>query len=311
MTESRLQDLLWPKSEVIHPLFLYAVRRERCGDAGLFDAILNLTKRKFDEPRSEELLWHLSAWGVCNYGSPRAVALAGPYIDWGQGQSVDAQGLVSRWAARISAVPRTEEVARSVVDTLLQIAADPHLLSFIPPDAWSWLNERPSLSPACKGLFLGNNRDIVRTVRALGDIGILTSYLILIWLRSRPLFYDGFAEMQISVCEDFEGIGMGCHRAELIQRLDSVLDELYRQSERLDLNPEGGLWLEQGRSSPRIMIRKYRIFREILQETDQKATEILSRMPPSFIFPSLLTLINLHRIPLHLHVCPASPVSIL
>jgi len=36
--------------------------------------------------------------------------------------------------------------------------------------------------------------------------------------------------MQVSVREDFKGIEMGCHRAELIQRLDYVLGELDRQS---------------------------------------------------------------------------------
>ena len=106
---------------------------------------------------------------MCIYGSPRAVALAGPYIHWGQGQSVDAQGLVSRWAARISAVPRTEEVAGSVVDTLLQIAANSDLLPFIPPDAWSWLNEQPFLPHDCRGLFSGCNRNTVRTVRPEGE----------------------------------------------------------------------------------------------------------------------------------------------
>jgi len=297
VTESRLQSLLWPKSEVIHLLFLYAVRRERCGDAGLFDAILNLTKRKFDKLRSEELLWHLSAWGICNYGSPRAIALAGPYIDWGQGQSVDAQGLVSRWAARISAVPRTEEVAGSVVDTLLQIAANPHLLPSIPPDVWSWLNERPSLPHACRGLILGCNNDIVRTVRALDDTEILTSYLVTIWTERRPLDYDNSAEMQISVCEDFKGIGVGYHRAELIQRLESILT-------LLSLNGTIPEWVFVRVGNP------YQDLKRVLQEVDRKATGILNRMPSNFIFLSMLTLMGLHRTLPHLHVCPASPVSI-
>ena len=297
MTESRLQGLLWPKSEVIHLLFLYAVRRERCGEAGLFDAILNLTKRKSDKLRSEELLWHLSAWRICNYGSPRAVALAGPYIDWGQEQSVDAQGLVSGWAARISAVPRTEEVAGSVVDTLLQIAANSDLLPFIPPDAWSWLNERPSLPHACRGLILGCNNDIVRTVRALDDAEILTSYLVTIWTERRPLDYDNSAEMQISVHEDFKGIGVGYHRAELIQRLESILT-------LLSLNETIPECIVVRVGSP------YQEFKRVLQEVDRKATEILNRMPSSFIFLSTLTLMGLHRTLPHLHVCPASPVSV-
>jgi hypothetical protein len=79
---------------------------------------------------------------------------------------------------------------------------------------------------------------IVRTIRALNDIGILTSYLILTWSEWESLDSDRFAEMQMSVREDFNGIGMGCHRAELIQRLDYILGELDRRSRRLDVNLE-------------------------------------------------------------------------
>ena len=298
--DSGLQNLLGPKSEVIRLLFWYAIQQERRGDTDLFDAILNLTKRNFYGPCSDEPLRHLSAWKMCIYGSPRAVALAGPYIHWGQGQSVDAQGLVSRWAARISAVPRTEEVAGSVVDTLLQIAANSDLLPFIPPDAWSWLNERPFLPHDCRGLFSGCNRNTVRTVRALGDIGILTSYLIVIWSRSRLLFSDDFAEMRISVREDFGGIYMSYQRAELIQRLDSIL--INQPSGRSGATHTG--FFQRG------TMREYQEFKRILQEVDRKANEILNRMPSRCIFLSMLTLMGLHRTLLHLHVCPASPVSI-
>ena len=308
MTEYQLQNLLGPKSEVIHLLFWYAVRQERCGDTGLFDAILNLTKREFGGSRSHEL-WHLSALKMCTYGSPRAAVLAGPNIHWGRGQSVDAQGLISKWASGISVAPHTEEVAGSVVDTLLQIAANPHLRPFIPADAWSWLNNRPFLPLACRGLSSGCDRDIVRTIRVLDDTRILTSYLTTIWSEWKLLDYDDFVEMQISVREDFKGIGVGCHRAELIQRLDSILGELYRRSRNPDVTLEDGLWHERVGPSSRIMKSRYREFKRALQEVEQKATEMLSRMPPSFIFLSLLTLTDLYRIKLHLYVCPASPVS--
>jgi len=243
------------------------------------------------------------------YGSPRAAVLAGPNIHWGQGQSVDAQGLISKWAAGISVAPHTEDVAGSVVDTLLQIAANPHLRPFIPADAWSWLNERPSLSPTCRGLSSGCHRDIVRMVRALDDTEILTSYLITIWSEWKILGYDNFVEMQISVREDFKGIGAGYHRAELIQQLDSIVDELYRRSRNPDVTPEDELWREKVGRSSRVMEGRYREFKRVLQEVEQKGNEILNRTSICFTFLSLLTLVDLHRIPLDLHVCPASPVS--
>jgi len=246
---------------------------------------------------------------MCTYGSPRAVVLAGPNIHWGRGRSVDAQGLISKWAAGISVARHTEEVAGSVVDTLFQIAAIPHLRPFVPADAWSWLNDRPSLPPTCRGLSSGCDRDIVRAIRTLKDTGILTSYLITIWSEWKLLDYDDFVEMQISVREDLKGIGARYHRAELIQQLDSIVGELYRRSRNPGVTLEDKLWRGKVGPSSRIMKSRYREFKRVLQEMDQKASELLNRTSLSFIFLSLLTLMDLHRIPLDLHVCPASPVS--
>jgi len=247
---------------------------------------------------------------MCTYGSPRAAVLAGSNIHWGQGQFVDAQGLISKWVAGISVAPHTEEVSGSVVDTLLQIAANPHLRPFIPADAWSWLNDRPSLSPTCRGLLSGCDRSIVRTIQTLEDTRILTSYLITIWSEWKLLDYEDFVEMQISIREEFKGVGVGCHRAELIQRLDSIVGELYRRSRNPDVTPRDELWREKVGPSSRVMKGRYREFKRVLQEMDQKATELLNRTPLDSIVSGLLTLMDLHRIPLDLHVCPASPVSV-
>jgi len=261
------------KHEAIDLLFWYAVREERGGDTGPFDAILNLTKREPDGSCSHEPLWDLSASKMCTYGSPRAVVLVGPYIHWGREQSADAQGLISKWAAGISVARHTEEVAGSVVDTLLQIAANPHLRPFIPADAWSWLNDLPYQPPTCKGLRYGCDRDIVRTVRALGDIGILTSYLIVIWSGEGRPDNDGFAEMQTSVREDFKGIDMGYHRAKLIQWLD-LLDQL----------PPGLVGVFCRMTGLGDIRDQFRGFKRVLQEVDRKANQILNRMLPALSF---------------------------
>jgi len=293
-------------------LFRYAVHQERHGDTKLFDAILRLKMRL----RSwNPFTWHPFAPEMLTNASPRVSVLAGPPINLEREISAaDAEDLISKWVEAISEVSRTREVARSVVEVLLQIAANPHLRPFIPADLWLWLNKRPSLSPVCGGFLSGCDYRILRTVRALKDIGVLTSYLILIWSEWGYFsFYDGgFEEMQISVREDFKGIGMGCHRAELIQRLDYILGELDRLSRHLDVRSEDeNLWYERfGNHWAGNMKNKYGEFKRILQEVDQEATEILNRMLHSFIFLSLLTLMDLHRTPLDLHVCPASPMSI-
>jgi hypothetical protein len=153
--------------------------------------------------------------------------------------------------------------------------------------------------------------DTVRTIRALNDIGILTSYLILTWSEWEPLDSYRFAEMRMSVREDFNGIGMGCHRAELIQRLDYILGELDRRSRRLDVNLEDDeLWHDKLGPFSGTMKDEYGQLKRILEEVDQEATEILNRMFQLYL-SRFTDLTDLHRIALHLHVCPASPVSII
>ena len=177
---------------------------------------------------------------------------------------MNAQALISKWVAAISVAQHTEEVAQDVVYTLLQIAANRHLRPSIPADVWLWLNERPSLTPVCRGDY-----DIIQTVRALNDIGILTSYLIMIWSEWKRPDCNGYPDMQMSVREDFNGIGMSRHRAELIQRLDYILGELDRRSGCL-----GDDWLWHREVAPHSLVMKvqYEDLRRILQEVDQEAT---------------------------------------
>ena len=307
MAEQELQYLFEQKSEALRLLLWYAIEQERCGDTDLFNAILHLKKREFDRWCPHELYWHPDAWKMFTYASPRAIILVTPYLDWRRERLSGAQDLISKWVAAISVVPHTEEVTENVVDTLLQISANPYLRSSIPADAWSWLDERPSLPPVCKGRRLGGDRDTVRTVRGLNK-GILASYLIMIWSEWKPLSDDGFAEMRMSVREDFNGVGNGHHRAELIQRLGYVLDELGRLSGSPDTNLEGDkLWRDKVERHSPVMKDRYGELKRIL---DQETTEIFDCMCPCFILFSPLTLMDPHRMPLDPRVCLPSPVSV-
>ena len=278
-----------PKSEPIGALFSYAVRQERGGEAGLFDVILDFVKVNFRRYLSSVSFLDSMGPGPFTHASPRAIILATPHLDLERESLSLVQDLIPKWVAAVSVAPHTEEFAGNVVDALLQIAANPDLRSLIPADVWLWLNERPSLPSESRGRLMGGRHDIFWTVRGLKNIGVLTSYLTLVW----PMNSDGdFAEMQMSVREDFNGIGAGRHRAELIQRVDDVLGES-------DWEPG---------DYRRIQSRE---IKETLRELDREATEILNRMPHSFIFLDLPALMDLYRIPLDVYLCPASPVSII
>jgi len=83
---------------------------------------------------------------------------------------------------------------------------------------------------------------------------------------------SGFNEMQVSIQEDFCGIEMGHHRAELIRRLDRVLERLNRGLGYFGQhNPafnEGHLWR---------MKDTYRKLRETLLRVDAEA-EVIGRV---------------------------------
>jgi len=204
------------------------------------------------------------------------------------------------------AVPYTEEVCQSVVDTLLQIASVRHLEPYIPVEIWAWLKERPYLPPICTGRWKGTMGRVVRRVRKLGDVEILESYFLLVWSEWDFICRNGFTEIRTSIREDFGGIGMGCRREVLIKRLDHVLGELDRGLEHLkEQNPD----LDEDHIPE--AREQYEELREVLLEVDKEASEILTRTTFRLIsLFNLLTPVDVHRIPLNVHLCTPSPMSI-
>ena len=93
-----------------------------------------------------------------------------------------------------------------------------------------------------------------------------------------------FHEMQTSIQEDFGGIGMGHHRADLLQQLDHVLGQLDRGSEHLRQHNPGfnidRLWG---------MEYQYRNLRKTLLETN---IEAISRMSQLTITPLRCSLLS-------------------
>jgi len=226
-----------------------------------------------------------------------AMVLALPHIPW---NGVPERGdLVQRWVATVSAVAYTEEVAQSVVDALLRISSREELSQHITFDAWSWLKKRPSLPPLCMGRRYGTYLEIVKAVQGLGDIEVLKSYLVIVWSEYDALQDGGFDEMCISIPKDFGGIGMGHHRADLIQRLDYVLGQLDLGIEHLNI-PRS----EEYRFTR--MKDQYGKLRDILLEVNVEA--IARASYPMIIFLSVLTQADTCRIPRDVYVCPSTPV---
>jgi hypothetical protein len=128
------------------------------------------------------------------------------------------------WAAAASAVPYTDETGQSVADTLLHIAFNDSLQPHMPIDMWSWLRKSPSLPPVCTGRGWGCTPDIVRIVQGLGDVEILTSYLLLVWSEWQTQYATW--EMDALIKKNFSGIRMEYHQKKLLQHLDHVLGQL-------------------------------------------------------------------------------------
>jgi len=147
----------------------------------------------------------------------------------------------------------------------------------------------------------GANGDVVQyiqRVRALGDLEVLKSYLLLLWSGQFQVddWSGALTKMQISIQEDFGGIGMRDHREDLMKWLD-------RAPEQLDRLAHACIAVQPTK-------KQYEEFRRRMLEVDEEAVQELSCTPPWLICFNLLTPADAYRISPDLHVCPAPPVPI-
>ena len=296
-------DQIGSKHKGAIALFPYAVQRERCGEGGMIDAFFGVVRASklgsFDIGPLVTALFDEGSPGYLN----RVITLASPYALWNPQDS--HSGMVTRWVAAVSVAPDTEEVGQSVVDALLQIASLNSLQPHIPVDVWALLKKRPSLPPVCLGRSRGTAECVVRRVREIGDLGILKSYLLLVWSEWDGIHPDGLVDMRASIRQDFGGVGMRGHRQDLIERLDHILGELDRRSGYLKHRE-----LRIG-EDPQQVRRQYEGLKEVLLEVDEKALVILTRTPSrsTNIFDSL-TSAGICRVPLDVCMCPTASVPI-
>ena len=222
---------IFSKRKAISTLLPHAIFLEQGGQQGTIDTIFRAARAS----GSEHFMWRRIALYVSRLFEKRShpsldrvITLISPYLPWRD--TLNSKIMVERWAAAASAIPYTEEVGWSVVGALLRIAFADNLRSRIPTQMWEWMKKKPSLPPMYHKSPQGKILDVFLFVSQLGDIELLKLYLLLVWSDRRvPDPDNGYTEK--SVKEAFGGVGMECHRRDLIERLDHVLRQL---DERLE-----------------------------------------------------------------------------
>lgn len=268
MIETADSDSIYIKHKAITAFFPYAARQGQSGQNKLLNTLLDTARAS----KRQDFMWHrirLSVTTLLNEGSPVspkcAVILMLPHLPW-RNSMIDGQ-FIQLWATAASAVPYTHDIGQSVIDTLLLIASQDSLRPHIPTHMWAWLNKHPSLPPTCIGGCRGTEQNVVQTVRALGDIEILTSYLLHVWSEWGSICPYGLEEMCTSIKEDFCGVGVRHHWRHLLQHLDRVLGQLDPGSEPLGL----------GEENVQTMKSQYGQLKEVLLEVDEEVTNMLTR----------------------------------
>ena len=214
----------------------------------------------------------------------RAIVLALPHV-YRSDLLTSKETTVMKWAAAAMEVPYTEDTGLAVVDTLLYAASNNSLRSCIPVGVWKRLKNISSPTSVIhirKGR--GSSPDIVRYVRGLGDIEILTSYFLLV-LSERNVRND-IHEVEISMREDFSGIGMWGHRGDLVKRLDYVLGQLGRGLEYLKLEQYSPQFWDESRVE--LAKEQYQKLKEVLLEVDKDAMDTLTGAPSRYLFSTSL-----------------------
>jgi len=293
-------DAVFHKRKAISVLLPYAIHLAEGGQQRMLDTFSCVARAS----NSGGFIWHcaepLMATLFDKPSTPsldRAIILVSPYLDWDKHHF--NQDTVTRWSTAALAVleaPYTEEIGRSVVDTLLQIVSVDSLRQHIPVSIWLWSNNQTSLPPEWLGGYT-RTQEVIRQVRALGDVEILKSYLLLIWLEWKWFEDSALTEMCTSIREDFNGIRMEQHREELRKRLHHVLGQLDQGAGYLKKYRPGLDFLDAEAARD-----DYKELMRVLLE-DNEAAKILTCTPSGFtILFDLLTLVDTYRISFDTHV---------
>jgi len=295
MAEAQDYTPLWSKRKAISALLPYAVWQKEDGQPEMLDCFFHAVRAS----RKLEFIWYRTsqyASRLFSKASPHTIVLVSPHLNW----YYIKENSVQQWAVATSMVPCTDEVAQSVVDGLLQIASYHSSSPHITIDVWSWLTKQPSLPPFCYGRQHGTFSNVVKAVQGLEDIEVLKSYLLLVWSEWDILRNRGFDLMCALINEDFGGVWMGHHQADLIQRLDHILGQLDQGLEHLQQYKPS-----LDRDNVQQMGQQYRTLREVLLEVQRRMYS------PMITLVYKLTSMEIYRISCSIHVCSSSSLSII
>lgn len=264
-------EVIRSKRKAISALFPYAVSLEQGEERRMVDAISCMASAT----RPCGFMWYrVMPFITAMFKKPIppslnwVLGLISPNVPW-QTEPRDKTMVARRAAA--APVFSHPEIHWSVADELLHDAFIGSLWPRVPPG----FSQRPE----------GAGEDITRQVRSLGDVEILTSYLLLAWSGWGAIDDQsgGLTEMLTSIQEDLGGIGTGRHRDDLIQRLDHSLEMLeYGIPERYGLGHHESIAKQT----------QYEELKRVLLEIDGEAANTLARMPPRLICFSILTPAN-------------------
>lgn len=284
------------KRDAICTLIPYAISLEKRGQQEVANAIMDIVRASGDYYFMSSIPSYITTLLVKPPSPFRnwLVTLVAPCVDWED--EAHGEDMVVGWAVAASAVPDVEEVVRSVVGTLMRMTNIDSLRVHIPIGLWAWIKKWQSLPLTDWGRFYRTTPDAICHVRGLGDVEIVKLYFLalLVWYFPSSKVLKA---VEISIREDFGGIGTWSHREDLLKWLTCIIEEVIAKGDNLDHYSK--------------RLKRCRKLKGVLLHVDKESTKTLARKPLTLArFKRILISMDTFRISFHLRVCSPSSVFV-
>jgi len=313
-----------PQHKAISTLFVYATRREQDGDPRLLTAFLRVAK---DFPQSSN--WIRYPFGAAvsellgkesSNLQKRAAVLAAPLMPQSWKFIEDKGEFINAWLSAVHRVKEMGGVTEGAIRMSFDMVWDNEWRPHMTPEVWALLKRgHRTWTLYWKGHpFVVEGAGVIPAVRSLGDVEILTSFLILTW-SGLDVVPDELTDQMCAALREEYGIGGDAYREELLQCLDCALEHLNQMQG--GLTPVGQFWYpdsDLARSDPgsfildRRLAAYERLRKELLDVEGATAVARISRWSRTSCFR--LYRLRLYRPPRRpwstLYVCPAIAVAV-